>query len=143
MLKGGVQPVRVVLRALSLLQLHDGQSASAVAAHVRLSSKAVREIGRRYQDAGWERAGSVRRMISRAPGPYLGSRPRNGSKSSRWYARIPPQGFARWTVRLIAEEAVKRKLVPALGRETIRILLQHDDLQPWREKNGFFAVLRG
>ena len=63
-LKGGVQPVRVVLRALSLLQLHDGQSASAVAAHVRLSSKAVREIGRRYQDAGWERSSAceVKRM---------------------------------------------------------------------------------
>jgi hypothetical protein len=34
----------------------------------------------------------------------------------------------------VAEEAVKRKLVPNVGRETIRILLQDDDLQPWREK---------
>jgi hypothetical protein len=47
----------------------------------------------------------------------------------------PPQGRARWTVRLVAEEAVKRKLVPAIGRETIRILLLHHDLKPWREKN--------
>ena len=35
----------------------------------------------------------------------------------------PPEGRARWTVRLVAEEAVKRKLVPRVGRETIRILL--------------------
>jgi hypothetical protein len=36
---------------------------------------------------------------------------------------------------LVAEEAVKRKLVPGVGRETIRILLQGHDLKPWRGKN--------
>jgi putative transposase len=47
----------------------------------------------------------------------------------------PPEGQARWTVRLITEDAVKRKLVPRAGRETIRILLQSHDLKPWRVKN--------
>ena len=47
----------------------------------------------------------------------------------------PPEGRARWTVRLVAQEAVKRKLVPRVGRETIRILLLSHDLKPWREKN--------
>ena len=51
----------------------------------------------------------------------------------------PPAGQARRSVRLIAAEAVKRKLVPRVGRETIRILLQSHDLKPWREKN----VVRG
>jgi len=46
-----------------------------------------------------------------------------------------PEGRARWTVRLVAEEAVKRRLVPRVGRETIRILLLSHDLKPWREKN--------
>jgi hypothetical protein len=36
-------------------------------------------------------------------------------------------------------EAVKRKLAPQVGRETIRILLQNHELKPWREKN----VVRG
>ena len=47
----------------------------------------------------------------------------------------PPEGRARWTVRLIAEEAVKRKLVPRVGRETIRVLLLSHEFKPWREKN--------
>lgn len=47
----------------------------------------------------------------------------------------PPEGQARWTVRLVTEQAVKRKLVPRVGRETIRVLLQSHDLKPWREKN--------
>jgi hypothetical protein len=51
-----------------------------------------------------------------------------------------PEGQARWTVRLIAEEAVKRKLTPQVGRETIRVLLESHELKPWREKN---VVRRG
>jgi len=31
--------------------------------------------------------------------------------------------------------AVKRKLVPRVGRETVRILLESHDLKPWRGKN--------
>ena len=46
----------------------------------------------------------------------------------------PPRGRARWTVRLVAQEAVKQRWVPRAGRETIRILLLRHDLQPWRGK---------
>jgi hypothetical protein len=53
----------------------------------------------------------------------------------------PPAGRSRWTIRLVAEEVVKRKLVPRVGRETIRILLLDHDLTPWREKNVVRANL--
>jgi putative transposase len=134
-LSGGVQPVRTVLRALALSHLHDGKSTGGVADMVRLTPKAVRQIGRRYEDAGLETA--------------LYDKPRPGASSlldesqrQRVIAMVcsdPPEGRARWTVRLVAEEAVKRKLVPPVGRETIRVLLLHHDLRPWREKN----VVRG
>ena len=45
-------------------------------------------------------------------------------------------GRARWTVRLLAEEAVKRKLVPRVGRETVQIFLESHDLKPWRGENA-------
>ena len=56
LLSGGVQPVRVVLRSLALCQLNEGRSVSEVAGNVHLTSKAVREIGRSYEDCGLERA---------------------------------------------------------------------------------------
>src|SRR5580704_290426 len=56
MLSGGVQPVRTVLRALALQQLDRGRSAAEVAALVPLTSKAVREIGRRYEISGLDEA---------------------------------------------------------------------------------------
>ncbi len=136
LLSGGVQPVRVVRRALVLQQLHEGKTASQAAASVKLSEKAAREIGRRYEEEGLDRA----LYDKQRPGakPIL-----DDSQRQRIIAMVcsdPPEGRARWTVRLIAEEAVKRKLVPRVGREAIRVLLQHHDLQPWREKN---VVCRG
>ncbi|MCP5120001.1 MAG: helix-turn-helix domain-containing protein [bacterium] len=135
LLRRGIQPVRTVLRALALLQLDAGQAASAVAANLQLTAKAVREIGRRYEDGGLDRALYDRQRPGAAP--VL-----EASQKQRIIAMVctdPPEGRARWTVRLIAEEAVKRKLLPRVGRETIRILLQSHDLKPWREKN----VVRG
>jgi putative transposase len=130
-LSGGMQSVRTVLRALALSHLHDGKTAWEVASIVRLTPKAVREIGRRYEDSGLEQA--------------LYDRPRPGaatvlkdSQRQRIIAMVcsdPPEGRARWTVRLVAEEAVKRRVVPRVGRETIRVLLLHHDFKPWREKN--------
>jgi transposase len=135
LLKGGVQQVRVVLRALTLLQLDAGLSAPKVSALVGFAAPAIRVIAQRYREQGLERA--------------LYERPRQGhaellaaSEKQRIIAMVcsaPPAGRARWTVRLVADEAVKRRLVPRVGRETIRVLLASHDLKPWREKN----VVRG
>ncbi len=130
-LAAGFQPVRTVLRALALSQLDGGMSASDVAGNVGLTSKAVREIGRRYQMDGLQGA------LYDKPRPGQ-ARLLNDSERQRIVAMVcaePPEGRARWTVRLIAEEAVRRKLVARVGRETIRVLLLQHDLKPWREKN--------
>jgi nucleotide-binding universal stress UspA family protein len=47
----------------------------------------------------------------------------------------PPEGSARWSVRLVAREAKKRGIVKKIERETARQLLARHDLKPWREEN--------
>ena len=131
----GFQPVRTVLRALTLLQLDACQTACEVATHLQLTPKAVREIGRRYEQGGIERALHDKQRPGAAA--LLGA-----GQKQRIIAMVcsdPPAGRARWTVRLIAQEAVNRKLVPRAGRETIRVLLESHDFKPRREKN----VVRG
>ena len=135
LLRRGIQQVRVVLRALALLQLSAGQTAGGVAKNVALTSRAVREIGRRYNEGRLERALYEKQRPGAAPTLEPGHRQR----IIAMVCADPPEGQARWTVRLIAAEAVKRKLVPRVGRETIRILLESHDLKPWRGKN----VVRG
>ena len=136
-LRSGVQQVRVVLRALVLLQLAKGVAAPRLAGVVPLTAQAIRNVGRRYQQDGLDRA------------LYEKQRPEaaevlDDSQKQRLIAMVcssPPEGRARWTVRLVAQEAVKRKLVPRVGRETIRILLLSHDLKPWREKMWVVADL--
>jgi len=131
MLSGGVQPVRTVLRALALRHLDRGESVAAVSAMVPLTSKAVREIGRRYEQSGLDEALYDRQR----PGAAALLESAERKRIIAMVCGDPPAGRARWTVRLVAEEAVKRRLVAKVGRETIRLLLLHDDLKPWREKN--------
>ena len=134
-LRGGLQPVRTVRRALILRQLGQGKSSPQVAVNVGVAVNTVCAVRKRYREGGLQRA------LYDKPRP--GADPLlNPSQRQQVIAMVcsaPPAGRARWTIRLIAVEAVKRDLVPEVGRETIRVLLQNHDLQPWREKN----VVRG
>ena len=134
-LSGGVQQVRVIMRALSLLQLAKGSSAPRISTLVPLTSQAIRNVGHRYLEGGLEAA----LYEKQRPGAAAVL---DNSQKQRIIAMVcsdPPEGRARWTVRLVTQEVVKRKLVPRVGRETIRVLLLAHDLKPWREKN----VVRG
>lgn len=138
LLRGGVQQVRVVLRALALKQLAVGVTAPRVSRAVPLTPKAVRDLAQRYRQGGLQRA----LYDKQRPGA---SQILDASQKQRIVAMVcsqPPQGRARWTVRLVATEAVKRKLVPRVGRETVRVLLESHDLKPWREKNVVRAKAR-
>jgi transposase len=135
LLSGGVQQVRVVLRAMALLQLAKGVSAPRVAGVIPLTPQAIRKVGHRYLEGGLERA----LYEKQRPGAAALLEDTQKQRIIAMVCSDPPEGLARWTVRLVAEEAVKRRLVPRVGRETIRILLLHHDFKPWREKN----VVRG
>ena len=135
LLGGGVQQVRVVLRAVALLQLAKGVSAPRIAGMVPLTPQAIRKIGHRYREGGLKRA----LYEKQRPGAETLLEDSEKQRIIAMVCSDPPEGFARWTVRLVAEEAVKRRLVPRVGRETIRVLLLSHDLKPWREKN----VVRG
>jgi transposase len=131
LLGGGLQAVRTTLRALALRQMDQGLSTPAVGTNLGLSAKAVWQIGRRYIDGGLERALFDASRPGKAPAL-------DQQQQQRIIAVVcspPPEGRARWTVRLLTEEVIKRKLVPRVGRETIRVLLESHDLKPWREKN--------
>ena len=130
MLRKGRESARVLRRAAILKQLDAGQKAVQVAGNVGVAAKTVRAIARRYEEEGLESALHEKPRPGKQPALDTG-------QSQRIIAMVcgpAPQGMARWSVRLIAEEAVKRKLAPHVGRETIRVLLQSHELKPWREK---------
>src|SRR5260370_25413512 len=112
LLSGGLQQVRVVLRAVALLQLGNGVSAARIASIIPLTAQAIRKVGHRYQQGGLERALHDKQRPGAAE--LL-----DDSQKQRIIAMVcsdPPEGLSRWTIRLVAEEAVKRKLVPTRGK---------------------------
>lgn len=130
-LRGGIQPVRTVRRALVLQQLAAGRPCKEIAVHVGVGVNTVYRVQERYEEGGLKRA----LYDKPRPGaePLLNERQRQ--EVVALVCSPAPAGRARWTVRLIAVEAVQRGIVARVGRETIRVLLQNHDLQPWREKN--------
>jgi transposase len=131
LLKGGHEEVRHIRRAQILLQLDQGRSAAKIAEIIGVTDKTARTVGRRYQEGGLQHA--------------LEDNPRPGgepllteNQAQQIIAMVcgsPPEGLSRWSIRVTAEEVMKRKIVPHIGRETVRVLLLSHDLKPWRKKN--------
>jgi putative transposase len=78
---------------------------------VRLTGKAVRELTDRYSAGGLERA----LYDKQRPGKARLLDVRARQRIIAVVCGEPPAGQARWSVRLIVEQALKRKLVPGAG----------------------------
>jgi putative transposase len=119
LLAKGQAPVRVFKRATALLQLHRGQTLSAVAKTLQVSSFTVATWRDNYQSSG---------LLALHDKPRSG-RPIEISGSQR--AKItalacsaPPQGRARWTLRLLADKAVELGYCESLSHTATRQILK-------------------
>lgn len=127
----GVNEARRIRRAQMLLLFDKGKLILEAAESVGVHFNTALRVRKRFLTEGLERA------LSDEPRP--GKAPLLNTKQSQKIVALAcnpaPLGRARWTVRLLAEEAVRREVVPKVGRETIRVLLKSHDLKPWRKKN--------
>jgi putative transposase len=132
LLKGGIQQVRVVLRALAWVQLAEDVSAPQIAKTIPLTPQAIRRLSHRYWKAGY--GGALYEKERPGAAEVL-----ENNQKQRIIAMVctdPPERRARWTVRWVAEEAIKPETGSTGGKRNLRILLLHHDLKPWREKCG-------
>ncbi len=60
----------------------------------------------------------------------------------------PPEGFTRWSLRLLADKVVELEYVDSISHETVRQILKKNELKPWKkegwvippEQNGNFVA---
>jgi hypothetical protein len=130
LLSHGLISARIFKRARVLQLLDEGRHSAQVCLALGTTRDLVRRIGLRYLKEGLaqalferERPGSARLLDAR-----------HETQLVSLVCSPPPEGHARWTVRLVAQEAKARGLVKTVGRETVRLLLKHHDIKPWREK---------
>lgn len=119
-------------KRIRMLQLLDQQWAiAAVAAAVGTYPREVRRVAWRYLERGIQEA--LRDDPRPTPAKLLDTR-----QQAAIVAMVcgpPPAGYARWTIRVTTEEAKRRGIVADVGRETVRQVLTHHELKPWRKKN--------
>lgn len=127
----GTSQARVFLRAQILLKAHRNLKDEDIAKHLDCSSQHVGRIRKRYCIDGLERA--------LYDAPRSGKPPTFTSDDKTRIVALActdaPKGFSHWTGELLAEEAVKRKIVSKISKQKIWLILKEHDLKPWREKN--------
>lgn len=131
MLRKGQGSVRVFSRARGLQLLDAGKTAPQAAEATGLGNETIRRIAKRYAEGGLQRA------LYDLPRPGA-DRLLNQKQEARIVAMVcarPPNGVARWSISVIAAEAVSRGIVKTVSDETIRRMLHRHELKPWREKN--------
>lgn len=143
LLHKGEAPVRVVKRAQALSLLDKGKAPLEIAEFLEMSRTTPYRIEKKYREKGFEAA--LVEPSRPGHGRVLDERQAVGILAM--VCEAPPQGRARWTVRLVTAEAMRRGIVKKVSREPIRRLLHEGGLKPWREKNvvhqGNDPLLRG
>jgi putative transposase len=131
MMSRGRHSSRVLRRVRVLQLLHRKMSARDTSVGAGVGEGTVYRVARRYAGGGIDAAIYERTR----PGKKRLLGPRQQAEIVAMVCSQPPPGRARWTVRLVAKEAVERNLVATVSRETVRELLADHELKPWREKN--------
>jgi homeodomain-containing protein len=122
---------RVWRRIRVLLLLDGGHAVRATAIAVGGYPREISRVGKRYLRGGLQHA------LTEDPRPKPAPKLDSGQEAAvvALVCGPPPDGRSRWTLRLLAEETSRRRIVEKIGHETIRMVLARHDLKPWREKN--------
>lgn len=133
-LSGGSQKVR---RANILLMADadgpnwiDAQIAEAFSCRVRT----IEKLRKRLVTKGFEAA---------LNGKQRENPPRKKKLDGRQEAKLialalgnPPKGYSKWTLRLLARDAVELEIAESISHETVRTTLKKTDSQPKRSSTG-------
>lgn len=124
----GVNNARVIVRAQILLKVADGWTDERIAEAFNVGSSTVRRLRLKSAAHGLESA------LEEAP---RSGQPRELSASEEQLlvalaCSKPPAGYARWTVRLLASEAIERDMIHKVVPETVRQVLQKTQSNPGR-----------
>jgi transposase len=119
LLKKGSLPASRYKRALALLELDRGRTFTEVAEIVGVTKQTASTWARKYKASGLE---------------FLTDKPRPGrptvidglqrAKITALACSEPPEGYERWSLRLLADKAVELEYVEAISYGEVRRILK-------------------
>lgn len=131
LIRSGKTAARQVTRARILLKADEGLTDEEIVEEVATSRVTVERTRQRFVE---ENLGALMER------PRTGAPPRLTGKGEAHLIAVTcspaPAGRERWTLRLLADEAVALGLADSLSRETVRQLLKKTNLSPGNISNG-------
>lgn len=121
MINKGTHSSRVLTRAQILLRDHEGNSPPQISQKVYCSEPTVYNVLRRYREEG------VWGAITEKPRPCEHRKKVNQKVEGTITAIAcsdPPQGFSRWTLRMIRDQYIELNTDETLSHETVRTVLK-------------------
>ena len=129
LLSGGKHAVRKVKRAQILLAADAGASDEEIAASVGVGGSTVYRTKRRLV------LGNLELALFEEPRPGA-ARKLSGKEEALLVATAcsnPPEGYARWTLDLLAGEMVRLTEHDSLSGDTVGRRLAENEIKPWRK----------
>lgn len=119
LIKKGALPAKTYKRAVALLELDRGRTFTAVAEIVGVMIQTVSTWAKKYKESGLE---------------FLTDKPRPGrpvvidglqrAKITALACSNPPEGYEKWSLRLLADKAVELKIVDDISYGEVRLILK-------------------
>lgn len=131
-ISSGVESARSLRRAWILLKADQGEHGPAwsderISEAYEISSTSVYQIRRRYYQRG------MKGTVARKKPDRVYERCLDGEAEAHLIAMTcsePPEGYGRWTLRLLRDEMVALEYVESVSHETIRTTLKKTNLSP-------------
>lgn len=125
MIQKGSLPAKKYKRAIGLLELDRGRTFTEVATIVGVVQQTTSIWAKKYQETGLE---------------FLEDKPRPGrptvidglqrAKITALACSDPPEGYARWSLRMLANKAVELEFVEAISYGEVRNILKKTNSSP-------------
>ena len=131
----GTESARKLTRARILLKADAGWTDKEIAKALDVSQPTISRIRTKYAKEGLESA------LNRKPTQRQYERKIDGATEAQLIALTcgePPEGYARWSLRLLSEQLVSLEQVEieSVSHETVRQILKKTNSSPGRTNNG-------
>lgn len=134
LLKSGVHQSRKLTRARILLLASDGKTDDEIVEVLQTARPTVERTRKRFVEEGLDCLQEKLRH---------GARPRLDEHQQAHLIAVAcspaPEGYARWTLQLLADKAVELGLVDSIAKETVRQVLKKTNSSRGEESRGVSA----
>lgn len=131
MITSGTDRARKLTRTRILLKANEGWPDKRVGTALDVGTATIERVRRRYVEEGLEAA------LNRRPPRREYSRKFDGEQEAHLIALVcskPPEGYKRWSLRLLADKVVALEYIDSVSHETVRQVLKDNQLKPWLKK---------